>query len=318
MAELYQLTEPYTDGLLEVGDGNLVYWQAAGNPAGKPAVILHGGPGQGFPPNMRKGFDPSRYLVVGFDQRGCGSSTPHASDPATDMAVNTTGRLIADIELLREHLGIDRWLVFSGSWGSTLALAYAQQHPGRVSELILAAVTTHRRSERDWLYQGAARFFPEEHERFLAAVALASGTSVYQAYARALADPDPQVRARATDAWCAWEDAVLSLEPTARRLPFGGDDGDARAAMVRICAHYAAHAAWLDEGALIRNAGRLAGIPGVLIHGRQDLSCPVQTAWELARGWPDARLLIDDHSGHRSSALKNHWLVEALDGFAAR
>lgn len=318
MTELYPLTEPYAEGMLDVGDGNQIRWQAAGNPAGKPAVILHGGPGQGFAPGMRKAFDPSRYLVVGFDQRGCGQSTPHASDPATDMSVNTTGRLIADMERLREHLGIDRWLVFGGSWGSTLAVAYAQAHPDRVTELVVALITTSRRSETDWLYWGAAMFFPEEFQRFRAIVPQAQcGAELYAGYSRAMADPDPLVRSQAAQAWARWEDTVLSLEPALRPVTFGGGDDDGLAAMVRICAHYAEHGAFLEEGALIRDAGRLAGIPGVLIHGRMDLSCPAHTAWELAQAWPGARLLIDDKSGHKSSKLKNQWLRETLDEFAA-
>ena len=162
MVELYPPIEPYDQGMLDVGDGNLVYWETSGNPDGKPAVFLHGGPGQGTVPGMRRGFDPERYRIVLFDQRGCGRSTPHASDPDADMSVNTTPHLIADMERLREHLGITRWLLHGGSWGSTLGLAYAQAHPDRVSEIVLVAITTSRRSETDWLYRGAARFFPAD------------------------------------------------------------------------------------------------------------------------------------------------------------
>jgi proline iminopeptidase len=318
MTQMYVPGDPHASGMLDVGDGNLVHWEASGNPAGKAAVILHGGPGQGFPPGMRRGFDPARYLVIGLDQRGCGRSTPHASDPATDMSVNTTGHLIADLERLRAHLGIERWLVFGGSWGSTLALAYAENHPDRVSEIVIAAVTTSSRSETDWLYRGAARFFPEAFARFRAAVPDADDADVYAAYARRMADPDAAVRSAAATAWAEWEDTVLSLEPNAQARMFGGGDEVGLHAMVRICAHYAAHGAWLEDGALIRDVGRLAGIPGVMIHGRLDLSCPVQTAWQLAQGWPDARLLIEDGTGHRSSDQKNAWLVEAFDAFAAR
>jgi proline iminopeptidase len=317
VAELYPLTEPYAQGMLDVGDGNQIYWQAAGNPVGKPAVILHGGPGQGFSPNMGKSFDPSRYLTVGFDQRGCGQSTPHASDPATDLSVNTTGHLIADMERLREHLGIDRWLVCGGSWGSTLAVAYAERHPVRVTEVVAALITTSRRSESDWLYWGVASIFPEEFQRFRAvAPAATSSQELFAGYSSAMADPDPLVRIEAARAWARWEDTVLSLEPVLRPFSFGGDDEDGLTAMARICAHYAEHGAFLDEGALIRDAGLLAGIPGVLIHGRMDLSCPARTAWELAQAWPGARLLIDDKSGHKGSDTKNQWMVQALDAFA--
>jgi proline iminopeptidase len=317
VTDLYPPTEPYAAGLLAVGDGNEIYWELSGNPDGKPAVLLHGGPGQGLAPNMRRGFDPARYKVVLFDQRGCGRSTPHASDPATDMTVNTTDHLIADIEALREHLSVDRWLVSGGSWGSTLALAYAECFPERVSQIVLSAITTGRRSEADWLYQGASRFFPEDCERFRSVVPGASrAADLYAGYAGLMADPDPAVRAETALAWGRWEDTVLSLEPTGSRAVFSSRDMPALEAMVRICAHYAAHGAFLEEGAVIRDAGRLADIPGVLIHGRLDLSCPAVTAWELAGAWPGVRLLVDDGSGHRGSEVKRTWLVDALDAFA--
>jgi proline iminopeptidase len=321
MAELYPPIEPYADGLLDVGDGNLVYWETSGNPDGKPAVLLHGGPGQGTVPNMRRGFHPDRYRIVLLDQRGCGRSTPNASDPASDMSVNTTTHLIADIERLREHLGIGRWLVTGGSWGSALAIAYAEAHPDRVTEIVLSAITTARRSENDWLYLGAARFFPGEWQQFRDALPAAdrdggSAAELGAAYARLMADPDPAVRARAALAWGAWEDAVLSLEPGAASSVFSGPPDDDLQALVRICAHYAAHGSWLEEGALIRDAGRLAGIPGVLVHGRLDLSCPLDTAWELARAWPGVELVADPGSGHRGSQVKRAAMLKAMDAFA--
>ena len=238
---------------------------------------------------MRRGFDPRRYRAVLFDQRGCGRSVPHASDPATDLSRNTTEHLITDMEQLREQLAIDRWLLTGGSWGSTLMLAYAERYPHRVTQIVISAVTTSRRSEIDWLYRGAARFFPGEWERFRAGASAEPGDGdLLAAYARLLADPDPLIRNRAAADWRDWEDAVLSLEPGARPdSAIGGPDADTLA-FARLCAHYYSHGAWLEEGALIRGAGRLAGIPGVLIHGRLDLSCPLDTAWELARAWPDA------------------------------
>lgn len=318
MVDLYPPIEPYDHGMLDVGDGNLVYWEACGNPAGKPAVMVHGGPGQGCTPNMRRGFDPERYRIVLFDQRGCGRSSPHASDPATDLSVNTTDHLVRDMELLREQLGIGRWLLCGGSWGSTLALAYAERHPERVTEIVLSAVTSGRRSEADWLYRGAARFFPGEWEQFRAGVPAADRDSdLIAAYARLMEDPDPLVRERAARSWSAWEDAVLSLEPNAKPDHFSDRPPGALLAMVRICAHYAVHGAWLEEGALIRDAGRLAGIPGVLIHGRLDFSCPLDTAWELARAWPDAELVAPADSGHLGSDTKRRCLLTALDRFAA-
>jgi proline iminopeptidase len=319
MAELYSPVEPYDRGLLDVGDANLVYWETCGNPDGKPAVMVHGGPGQGCSPRMRRMFDPDRYRAVLFDQRGCGRSTPHASDPAADLSYNTTSHLVADMERLREHLGIDRWLLTGGSWGATLALVYAERYPDRVSEVMLSAISTTRRREIDWLYRGVARFFPEEWERFRNGAAVPDpDADLPAAYARLMEDPDQLVRNRAAGSWRRWEDVVLSLEPNAPP-PAEQDRPDRDVlAFVRICAHYYAHAGWLDDNAVIRDAVRLARIPGVLIHGRLDLSCPVQTAWELARAWPGAELLVDDHSGHRGSDVKRAWMLAALDRFASR
>jgi proline iminopeptidase len=197
MAEPYPPIEPYDHGLLDVGDGNLVYWEACGNPEGKPALVVHGGPGSGCGTRARRLFDPERYRIVLFDQRGCGRSTPHASDPATDMSVNTTHHLLADMEQLRGHLGIERWLLYGGSWGSTLLLAYAERHPGRVSEIVIPGVTLTRRADIDWLYRGVGRFFPAEWERFRAGVPPAERNGdLLAAYLRLLEDPDPDVRAR--------------------------------------------------------------------------------------------------------------------------
>ncbi|MDH6131987.1 proline iminopeptidase [Kitasatospora sp. MAA4] len=319
MGELYPPIEPYEQGMLDVGDGNLVYWEVCGNPAGKPALVVHGGPGSGCGPGVRRYFDPERYRIVLFDQRGCGRSTPHASDPTTDLRQNTTWHLVADMEHLREHLGIDRWLLYGGSWGSTLTLAYAQTHPERVSEIVIAAVTTTRRSEIDWLYRGVGRFFPEQWERFLAG---APGTprdgDLVGAYARLTGHPDPAVRERATADWCAWEDAVLSGETKGSSQPYGDRPPAARLAMVRICSHYFAHGAWLEEGALLRDAGRLAGIPGVLVHGLLDLGGPPDTAWQLARAWPDAELITVADAGHLGGAATRTHVLAALDRFARR
>jgi proline iminopeptidase len=305
--------------MLDVGEGNLVYWETCGNPEGKPALVVHGGPGTGCSTSMRRGFDPDRYRVVLFDQRGCGRSTPHASDPTTDMSANTTEHLLADMELLREHLGIDRWLLSGGSWGSTLILAYAQRHPHRVSEIVICGVTTTRRSEIDWLYRGVVRFFPEEWERFRAGVpeSMRDGDLV-AAYAQLMENPDPQVRAQAANDWSAWEDAVVSLEPNGKPNPYSNRPSAALLAFVRICTRYFAHGAWLEEGALLRDAGRLAGIPGVLIHGRLDLSGPLDTAWELARAWPDAELIAVTDSGHTGSPTMRDHMLSALDSLAQR
>lgn len=319
--ELYPPIEPYDHGMLDVGDGNLVHWEVCGNPAGKPALVVHGGPGSGCKPRARQYFDPARYRVVLFDQRNCGRSTPHASDPAVGLRHNTTDRLVADMERLRVRLGIDNWLLYGGSWGSTLILAYAERHPERVSEIVIPSVTTTRRSEIDWLYRGAGQIFPEAWDRFRAGAAAESSTSTVDtpallaAYARLTESPDPAVRARATADWCAWEDAVLSQEPHGSADPYSGRPPAARQALVRICAHYFSHGAWLEEGALLRDAGRLAGIPGVLIHGRYDLAGPLGTAWELAAAWPGARLVVVEDAGHKGSATMRREELAALDGF---
>lgn len=317
MTTLYPLIEPYAHGMLDVGDGNRVYWEACGNPRGKPAVVLHGGPGSGCTPGMRRFFDPARYRVILFDQRNSGRSTPHASDPATSLAANTTPHLLTDIEQLRTTLGIDRWLVLGMSWGSTLALAYAQSHPARVSALVLAAITTTRPSEIDWLYHGAGRFFPEAWERFREGVPAAErGGDLVEAYARLLEHPDPAVREAAAASWCAWEDAVVATSPEAAPNPRYAD-ARFRMAFARIVTHYFRHRAWLDDGQLLREAGRLAGIPGVLIPGRLDISSPLETAWQLARSWPGSELVIVERSGHSSAEpAMAEAIVAATDRFA--
>jgi proline iminopeptidase len=317
MAELYPPTRPYEQGMLEVGDGNAVYWETCGNPDGKPALIVHGGPGSGCSPGQGRTFDPERYRLVLFDQRGCGRSTPNASDPATDMRHNTTAHLIADMERLREHLGIDRWLLYGYSWGSTLILAYAEQYPERVSEIVISAVTMTRRSDIDWLYRGVGRFFPEQWERFLAgAGGIARDGDIVAAYARLAGHPDVAVREKATADWCAWEDAVVMTESKGSAKPYSSRPPLAKLAMVRICSRYFANGAWLEEGILLREAHRLAGIPAVLIHGRLDIGGPLQTAWELSQVWPDAGLRVVEDAGHLGGTTSTDHVIEALDRFA--
>lgn len=313
MVELYPLPEPYADGMLDVGDGNQVHWAESGNPDGLPALLVHGGPGSGCPANMGRALDPAKYRVIGFDQRGSGRSTPHASDPATDLSVNTTEHLLADMELLRVDRGVDRWLLFGGSWGTTLALAYAQRHPERVVAIILQAISTTRHREIDWLYEGARRFFPREWARFRAHVP--GDTPLLPGYVRLMDDPSPQVRKAAATEWCRWEDTVLSLEPN-KGSPFSAKASADELAFVRICAWYYSNYGWLEDGVLIREAGRLSGIPGVLIHGWQDLSCPAETAVELADAWPGAELILLDDAGHKGTPSKRAVLKQAAARFA--
>lgn len=314
---LYPPIEPYEQGMLDVGDGNLVYWEACGSPDGKPALVVHGGPGSGCTPRQRRYFDPSRYRVILFDQRGCGRSLPAAGDPGTDLGHNTTAHLVADMERLREHLGVERWLLSGASWGSTLLLAYAERHPERVSEIVISAVTTTRRSEIDWLYYGLARFFPGEWRRFHAAVPEGDG-DLLSAYSRLLADPDPDVRETAARDWHAWEDATISLEWNSVAPAYSDRPLDAMISRARICVHYFSHGAFLDEGVLLREAGKLSGIPGALLHGRLDLGSPIETAWELARAWPDAELVVFDDSGHGGNEAMTLRKRQVLDGFATR
>jgi proline iminopeptidase len=318
VTNLYPPIEPYDTGMLDVGDGNLIYWETCGNPDGKPALVVHGGPGSGLATDSRCYFNPDRYRVVLFDQRGCGQSTPHASDPSTDMRVNTTEHLLEDMERLRGRLGIDRWLLWGGSWGSTLTLAYAERHPERVSEIVLSGVTMSRPSEIEWLYRGVGRFFPKEWDQFRAGVPETEREGdLVAAYARLMESPDAPVRAKAAADWMAWEDAVISLEPHGRAGAYSSRPLAARLAFVRICAHYFSNGAWLDEGVLLRDANHLRNIPGALIHGRFDMGSPLVTAWELARAWPDAELIVADDSGHMGGdAMKNRILI-ALERFAA-
>ncbi|WP_338320656.1 prolyl aminopeptidase, partial [Streptomyces lonarensis] len=318
----YPPYHPYQAGHLDVGDGQRVHWAVAGNPEGRPALVVHGGPGSGSSTGALGRFDPRRYRVVLIDQRGCGRSTPHAADPTTDMRHNTTDHLVADMEAVRKHLGIERWLLYGGSWGSTLLLTYAQRFPRRVTAIVVHSVTTTRRSEIDWLYRGVGRFLPEQWEQFVAGSGATAGddgiTAVLRGYADLTSHPDRDVRDRATAAWCAWEDAVLSLETTGAP-PVGHytDRPDAdRRATVRICSHYFAAGAWLEEGALLRDAPLLTGIPGVLVHGRHDMGGPPHTAWELCRGWPDARLTIVEDAGHLGNARSGGLVTAALDRFA--
>jgi proline iminopeptidase len=293
---LYPPIEPYESGMLDVGDGHQLYWEVCGNPAGKPAVFLHGGPGGGCNANHRRLFDPAVYKVLLFDQRGCGRSTPHA-----ELEANTTWHLVADIERLRVLIGAERWLVFGGSWGSTLALAYAETHPERVSELILRGIFTLRRAEIDWYYQtGASAVFPDKWERFLLPIPEAERGDLVAAYRRRLTDPDREVRIEAARAWSLWEGETITLLPDAGLSTAFGKD-DFAVAFARIENHYFSHGGWIDEGQLIRDAGKLKGIPGVIVHGRYDMACPTTTAWDLHRAWPEAEFHIVEGAGHAYS-----------------
>ena len=318
MTALYPKIEPFDHGMLQVGDGNLMYWELCGNPDGKPAVVLHGGPGSGCSHGARRFFDPAAYRIVLYDQRGCGRSRPHASDTTVDLASNTTDHLIADIEGLRKHLGIERWLVFGGSWGSTLGLAYAERFAERVSEMVMASVVTTSRREAQWVTREVGRYFPEPWARFRDGVPEADRDGdLVAAYYRLLNDPSHAVREKAARDWCTWEDAHVAVRPDHRPNP-RYDDPVFRMAFARLVTHYWHHAAWLEDGALLRDAGRLAGIPGVLVQGRIDLSGPLDIAWHLSQAWPDSQLVIIDEAGHSTDDPgMSEALIAATDRFAS-
>jgi proline iminopeptidase len=298
-ASLYPEMEPYDRGLMDVGEGNLVYWETCGNPQGKPALVVHGGPGSGCTPWHRRLFDPDAYCIALFDQRNCGRSRPHAGDPNIDLTTNTTHHLIDDMELLRESLHVDQWLVLGGSWGSTLALAYAQAYPQRVTQVILWGVTTGRRREFDWLFRGGvAVFFPEQWERLRNALpATDRDSDIVEAYHRLLHDRDSVVRERAALAWCMWESATPAWPPGTGIADRFLDPAYALA-FARLVTHYVRHDAWLEDGALPHGVGALADIPAILINGRFDFQAPVAWAWGLHRAWPRSELVIVDDAGH--------------------
>ncbi|OZB70272.1 MAG: prolyl aminopeptidase, partial [Thiomonas sp. 14-64-326] len=270
----YPPIEPFKTGVLDTGEGHQIYWELCGNPQGQPAVFLHGGPGSGCSPDHRRLFDPQRYCVLLFDQRGCGRSTPHAS-----LENNTTWHLVADIERLRTLLGVDRWLVFGGSWGSTLALAYAQTHTARVSALILRGIFTLRREELLWFYQeGASWLFPDLWEGFLAPIPVAERGDLIGAYRKRLTGADPAAQLACARAWSVWEGQTIRLLPDAVNAVHHAQDAFSLA-FARIENHYFVHEGWMEQGQLIRDAGKLAEVPGVIVQGRYDVCTPVRSAW---------------------------------------
>ena len=312
---LYPEIEPYDVGQLKVSDLHTLYYEQSGNPNGKPVVFLHGGPGGGTNPKCRRFFDPSVYRIVLFDQRGCGKSTPHA-----ELTDNTTWHLVADIERLREHLGIARWQVFGGSWGSTLSLAYAQTHPDKVTELVLRGIFMLRRWELEWFYQrGCDALYPDAWEAYLAAIPETERGDLMSAYHRRLTSPDPQVRLNAARAWSVWEGATSFLYQDDAYI-HGSSEDEFALAFARIECHYFVNGGFFEhDDQLLRNVDRIRRIPAVIVQGRYDVVCPMRSAWDLHRAWPEASLHVVQDAGH--SAFEPgiaHELVEATDRFARR
>jgi proline iminopeptidase len=315
-ADLYPPIDPFQSGLLQVADGQRIYWEVSGNPNGKPALYLHGGPGSGLGAgSYRQRFDPRKYRIVGIDQRGCGRSRPLATEAIKDLAANTTQALIEDIEAVRKHLGIEAWLVSGVSWGTTLALAYAEEHPDKVSELVLVAVTTTSRDEVDWITEGVGRIFPEAWQRFERASGRYPGERVVEAYARRLATSDIEDRLRAARAWNDWETTHVSLDPnwvpTDQRF-----DEERGLVFATLVTHYWANDGFLRNGAEILNRlPTIEHIPAVLIHGRRDIGGPIITPWTLHNRWPASRLVIVDSEGHGGPQSYRETRT-ALDAFA--
>jgi proline iminopeptidase len=307
--------EPHAQGRLAVGDGHELHWEVCGRPDGMPAVVLHGGPGSGASASARRLFDPAVWRVVLFDQRGCGRSTPHASEKGTDLATNTTAHLLTDIERLREHLAIARWLVLGGSWGSTLALAYAQRHLERVTGLVLRGVATTTAAEIAWITRGVGLLLPDAFERFRGGVPPAERDGdLVEAYHRLLIDPDPAVHEPAARAWCDWEAALVAVHPDHVPDPRFAD-ARFRLAFARLVTHYWRHRAWLADGELLAGAPRLAGVPAIMVHGRLDLAAPLATPWALAKAWPGSELVIVDRAGHDT---RDPGMTEAIVAAIAR
>ncbi len=311
--------------MLEVGDGHSIYWEANGDPHAQPILYLHGGPGSGTSDGERQMFDPHLFSSVTFDQRGSGRSTP-ATTYGVDLSSNTTAHLIADMELLRRRVGVDNWIVSGISWGTTLAQAYAHEHPSRVSGLVLGAVTTTSAREVVWITEGVGRIFPEEWDLLRDAIGEEwSHLSLVDAYGEMLASPDPELRDRAARSWCRWEESHVSLNPGHK--PYARfEDPEFRYTFARLVTHYWRNTAFLGSSELLDRAPDLALIPAILIHGRLDVSGPLETAWQLHKSWPNSELRVLEDSGHSGQALNSafrtaladmHQLVRVADGRAS-
>lgn len=313
MRELYPPRQPYNEGELKVSDLHTIHFEESGNPEGKPIVLLHGGPGGGCPPFYRQYFDPEKWRLVMFDQRGCGQSKPHA-----ELQENTTWDLVNDIEKLREYLNIHQWVVFGGSWGSTLSLAYSQTHPDRCKGLILRGIFMLRQKEIRWFYQeGASYIFPDAWEEYVKPIPINERDDLVTAYYQRLTSPDAQIRLEAARAWSIWEASTSRLFPDLDLKQMFGIDAFAEA-FARIECHYFINKGFIDpEDKLLLNIDRIRKIPAVIVQGRYDVVCPMMSAWELHRAWPEAEFIVVADAGHSMSEPGiRTCLMEATDKFA--
>ncbi len=313
---MYPPIEPSRSGWADVGNGHHIYWEECGNPQGRPAVVLHGGPGSGCTPNNRRYFAPDAYRIVLFDQRNSGRSRPHASEPWVDLSANTTHHLVEDIEFIRTMLGIEQWLVMGASWGSALALAYAEKYPSHVSELILVSATTGRRAETDLLTTGLGHIFRDSWARLVSFAERDEGQGgILDKMHRLLFSPNPAVREQAAVEWCAWETAIL---PTASSPSPRFESAEFRLAFARLVTHYWRHGSWLEEGALLAGAGVLADIPGAILQGSLDLGNLSGTPWQLSAALPKLELIFIDDAGHKGSQTFSQALLSFTDRLVGR
>jgi proline iminopeptidase len=313
---MFPAVEPSTTGMLPVSHGNEIYWEISGNPQGRPALYVHGGPGGYMRDGYRRIFDPDRYRIIGFDQRGCGRSRPLATADLTTLHTNTTSHLIADIEALRVHLGVDRWLLYGASWGTCLALSYAQTFPDRISEILLAAVALPTPGYVEWITDTVGRIFPEQWERFERASQRRPAERIVDAYARILRSPYPAVRAQAALDWCTWEDAHVSLDPN-RGPGTSYPDPTLREVFATLVTHYWSNGSFLPDGGPLASIERIAHIPGAITHGAYDVSGPAADAWHLHRSWPASRFELIGSEGH-GGPLMMQFMSDAASRFADR
>ncbi|MGK7953213.1 MAG: prolyl aminopeptidase [Xenococcaceae cyanobacterium] len=314
MRDLYPPLEPYQEGKLKVSALHTIHYEESGNPQGKPVIFLHGGPGGGITPMYRQYFDPQKWRIVIFDQRGCGKSTPYA-----ELRENTTWDLVSDIEKLREHLQIEKWVVFGGSWGSTLALAYSQTHPNRCRGLILRGIFMLRPQELHWFYQsGASYIYPDAWQEYLKPIPFEERNDLISAYYKRLTSKDKNIRLEAARAWSIWEASTSKLIPSVQTIKRFGAEEFAEA-FARIECHYFVNGGFFTtENQLLENVSRIRNLPGIIVQGRYDVVCPMITAWELHQLWPEAEFIVVPDAGHSVAEPGiRHALIEATDRFSS-